>query len=271
MDKLPKIALPVVFAFIVIIILISKSAVTIGSGEAGVLYKTFGGGVVTDEPPMGEGFHIVAPWNKVFVYEVRQQEVLEKMNVLSSNGLDIKLEASAWFEPIRSDLGKLHQEKGEDYIQRVLLPTIRSAARSVVGRYTPEQLYSSKRDAIQQEIFDETQKIVSGQYVQLNEILVRDVTLPPTIKDAIERKLKQEQESLEYEFRLVTAQKEAQKVTIEAQGKADANKILSASLTDKILQDKGIDATLELSKSPNSKVIVVGGGETGLPLILGNN
>jgi len=271
MDKLPKIALPAIFIFILVVILISKSAVTINSGEAGVLYKTFGGGVVTDKPPLGEGFHIVAPWNKVYVYEVRQQEVLEKMNVLSSNGLDIKLEASAWFQPSYEDLGKLHQEKGEAYIQRVLLPTIRSAARSVVGRYTPEQLYSSKRDAIQQEIFDETQKIVEGQYIQLNEILVRDVTLPPTIKDAIERKLKQEQESLEYEFRLVTAKKEAEKVTIEAQGKADANRILSASLTDKILQDKGIDATLKLSESPNAKVIVVGGGESGLPLILGNN
>jgi regulator of protease activity HflC (stomatin/prohibitin superfamily) len=271
MDKLPKIALPVIFVLIALVILISKSAVTIGSGEAGVLYKTFGGGVVTDEPPMGEGFHIVAPWNKVYIYEVRQQEVFEKMNVLSSNGLDIKLDASAWFQPQFNELGKLHQEKGEDYVQRVLLPTIRSAARSVVGRYTPEQLYSSKRDAIQAEIFDETKKIVEGEYIQLNEILVRDVTLPPTIKDAIERKLKQEQESLEYEFRLVTAKKEAEKVTIEAQGKADANRILSASLTDKILQDKGIDATLKLSESPNAKVIVVGGGDAGLPLILGNN
>ena len=192
------------------------------------------------------------------------------MQVLSSNGLEIKLEASAWFEPKREFLGKLHQEKGTDYIQRVLLPTIRSAARSVVGRYTPEQLYSSKRDAIQQEIFEETEKIVDGQYIQLNEILVRDVTLPPTIKEAIERKLKQEQESLEYEFRLVTAQKEAEKVRIEAQGKADANSILSASLTDKILQDKGIDATIKLSESPNAKVIVIGSGESGMPIILGN-
>ncbi|MDF4223222.1 MULTISPECIES: prohibitin family protein [Maribacter] len=271
MDKLPKIALPAIFIFIVIVIAISKSTVTIDSGQAGVLYKTFGDGVVTDEPPMGEGFHIVAPWNKVFIYEVRQQEVFEKMNVLSSNGLDIKLDASAWFQPKFNELGKLHQEKGEDYVQRVLLPTIRSAARSVVGRYTPEQLYSSKRDAIQAEIFEETKKIVEDEYIQLNEILVRDVTLPPTIKEAIERKLRQEQESLEYEFRLVTAKKEAEKVTIEAQGKADANRILSASLTDKILQDKGIDATLKLSESPNSKVIVVGGGESGLPLILGNN
>jgi regulator of protease activity HflC (stomatin/prohibitin superfamily) len=271
MDKLPKIALPAIFIIILLIILISKSAVTIGSGEAGVLYRTFGGGVVTDEPPLGEGFHIVAPWNKVFIYEVRQQEVFEKMKVLSSNGLDIQLDASAWFEPKYSDLGKLHQEKGEAYVQRVLLPTIRSAARSVVGRYTPEQLYSSKRDAIQNEIFEETKKIVHQQHIQLNEILVRDVTLPNTIKDAIERKLRQEQESLEYEFRLVTAEKEAQKVRIEAQGKADANKILSASLTDKILQDKGIDATLRLSESPNAKVVIVGSGESGLPLILGNN
>lgn len=271
MDKLPKIALPALFAIILLIILISKSAVTIGSGEAGVLYRTFGDGVVTDEPPLGEGFHLVAPWNKVFIYEVRQQEVFEKMQVLSSNGLEIKLDASAWFEPQYEHIGKLHQEKGEAYVQRVLLPTIRSAARSVVGRYTPEQLYSSKRDAIQAEIYEETKKIVEGEYIQLNEVLVRDVTLPPTIKEAIERKLKQEQESLEYEFRLITAKKEAERQIIEAQGKADANRILSASLTDKILQDKGIEATLKLSESPNAKVVVVGSSGDGLPLILGSN
>ncbi|MBO6606454.1 prohibitin family protein [Psychroserpens sp.] len=270
MEKLPKIALPVIFAVIVVIILLSKSAITIGSGEAGVLYKTFGGGVVTDEPPLGEGFHIVAPWNKVYVYEVRRQEIFEKMKVLSSNGLDIQLDASAWYKPDVANLGKLHQEIGDNYLNRIILPTIRSAARSVVGRYTPEQLYSSKRDAIQQEIFEETKKIVDEQYIVLDEILVRDVTLPPTIKDAIERKLKQEQESLEYEFRLVTAEKEAERQRIEAQGKADANRILSASLTDKILQDKGIEATIKLSESDNSKVIVIGSGESGMPIILGN-
>lgn len=271
MDKLPKIALPAIFILILGVILISKSTVTIDSGQAGVLYKTFGGGVVTDEAPMGEGFHLVAPWNKVYIYEVRQQELFEKMKVLSSNGLEIQIDASAWYQPVDRELGYLHQNLGENYLDRVIKPAIRSAARSVVGRYTPEQLYSSKRDAIQDEIFAETKKILDKQNVQLNEVLVRDVTLPNTIKDAIERKLKQEQESLEYEFRLVTAKKEAEKVTIEAQGKADANRILSASLTDKILQDKGIDATLKLSESPNSKIIVVGGGESGLPLILGNN
>jgi regulator of protease activity HflC (stomatin/prohibitin superfamily) len=262
---------PAITLIIFAVIILAKSAITIGSGEAGVLYKTFGGGVVTDEPPLGEGFHLVAPWNKVIVYEVRQQELFEKMKVLSSNGLEIQIDASAWYQPITPDLGKLHQEKGENYLERIIQPAIRSAARSVVGRYTPEQLYSSKRDAIQDEIYAETKKILDRQYVQLNEVLVRDVTLPPTIKDAIERKLKQEQESLEYEFRLVTAEKEAERQIIEAQGKADANRILSASLTDKILSDKGIEATIKLSESNNAKVIVIGSGQDGLPLILGNN
>ena len=271
MEKLPKIGLPIIIVIVLVIVLITKSAVTINSGEAGVLYKTFDNGVVIDEPPLSEGFHFIAPWNKVFVYEVRQQELFEKMKVLSSNGLEIQIDASAWYQPVYNDLGNLHQSLGKNYLGRVIQPAIRSAARSVVGRYTPEQLYSSKRDAIQDEIFEETKTILEKQYVQLNEVLVRDLTLPNTIKEAIERKLRQEQESLEYEFRLVTASKEAEKVTIEAQGKADANRILSASLTDKILQDKGIDATLKLSESPNTKVIVVGGGEGGLPLILGNN
>ncbi len=268
--QLPKTIMPLIILGIVAIIFLSKSTVNIDAGEAGVLWKRFDGGVVIDKPPLGEGFHIVAPWNDVVVYEVRQQELFEKMKVLSSNGLDIILETTAWYMPQREHLGRLHQEKGENYLDRIIKPALRSAARSVVGRYTPEQLYSSKRDIIENEIFDETKKILQEQYIQLNDVLVRDVTLPPTIKEAIERKLKQEQESLEYEFRLVTAAKEAEKVRIEAQGKADANRILSASLNDNILQEKGIEATLQLATSPNSKVIVIGGGDAGLPIILGN-
>lgn len=271
MERLPKISIPVILGIIVLIIVLAKSSVTIRSGYAGVLYKTFGNGVVTDKPPLGEGFHIIAPWNQVFIYEMRQQELSDKMQVLSSNGLEIRLDASAWYQPVREDVAKLHQEKGENYLERIIMPAIRSAARSVVGRYTPEQLYSSKRDAIQDEIYEETKKFLDEQYIQLNEVLVRDVTLPPTIKDAIERKLGQEQESLEYEFRLEKAEKEAERQRIEAEGKSLANSILSASLTDKVLKEKGIQATVKLAESPNAKVIVIGSGEGGLPLILGDN
>ena len=265
----PKVGMLIPVA-IFLIFFIAKSTETIKSGQAGVLYKTFGGGVVVDEPAMGEGFHFVMPWNKVHVYEVRQQELFEQMQVLSSNGLEIRLDASAWYQPQVDKLGFLHREKGEKYLDRVIKPAIRSAARSVVGRYTPEQLYSSKRDVIQEEIFEETKKILDKQYIQLNEVLVRDVELPATIKDAIERKLKQEQEALEYEFRIAKAKKEAERQRIDAEGKATANKILSASLTDKILQEKGIEATLKLSESPNSKVVIVGSGKNGMPIILGN-
>ncbi len=263
----PKFLIPLVAAFVIVVYILATSTQTIESGEAGVLYRKFGGGVDTTET-FNEGFHIIAPWNTMFIYEVRQQEVFEQMTVLSSNGLDIKLDASIWFQPNFYKLPSLHKEKGENYTERVILPAIRSATRSVVGRYTPEQIYSSKRDAIQQEIFEETKGILDGQYVQVNNVLVRDVTLPPTIKEAIERKLRQEQESLEYEFRLEKAEKEAERQRIESEGKAAANKILNASLTDKILKEKGIEATKKLAESQNTKIILIGGGDDGLPLIL---
>ena len=271
MDKLSKIGLPVVVLVMFAFIVLMKSAVNIGYGEAGVLFKTFGGGVVTDEPAIGEGFHIIAPWNKVYLYNVKQQEVFEsQMQVLSSNGLEISLDVSVLYQPQIEKLGLLHQTKGSNYLDIVIVPNIRAVARSVVGRYTPEKLYSTKRDAIEEEIYEELKNGVESQYVQINDVLVRDVTLPNTIKQAIERKLSQEQQSLEYEFRLESARKEADKVRIDAQGKADANRILNSSLTTNILRDKGIEATMKLAESPNSKVIVIGSGKDGLPIILGN-
>lgn len=271
MKNPPKFLIPAFIVMIIALVIVAKSAVTVGYGEVGVLFKTFGGGVDT-ETTLGEGFNLIAPWNNVTLYNVKQQELFERgMAVLSSNGLEIRLDASILYQPKAGTIGLLHQTKGRAYLQSVIIPAVRSATRSVVGRYTPEQLYSTKRDAIQNEIFEETKKILDPQYIQLNAVLVRDVTLPPTIKEAIERKLRQEQESLEYEFRLIKAKKEAEKQIIEARGKADANRILSASLTDKILRDKGIEATIKLANSPNSKVIIIGSGKDGLPLILGNN
>lgn len=269
-NKFSFIAVLMGAGLLILILFWSRMTVTVNSGEAGVLFRTFDKGVDV-ENTFSEGFHFIAPWNKMFIYEVRQQEVGEKMKVLSSNGLDISVELSAWYMPEYKNVGRLHQKIGQSYLNRVVRPALRSATRSVIGRYVPEQIYSSKRDVIQEEIYQETKKILDEQYVQLNEVLVRDVVLPPTIKNAIESKLKQEQEALEYKFRLQKATQEAQKRKIDAEGKAAANRILSASITENILKEKGIEATLELSKSPNSKVIVIGGGEGGLPIILGGD
>jgi len=259
--------IPVVF---LIVILFVKSTKTIETGHAGVLYKTFGGGVDPDQDPLDEGFHLVAPWNDVFVYNVKQQSVSDQMNVLSVNGLEVTVNGTVWFKPDYGKLGYLHKTKGRNYIGDILDPAINAAARSVVGRYTPEQLYSSKRDVIEKEILEDLNKELANQYIIVNKVLVEDVQLPKTIKDAIERKLKQEQEALEYEFRIAKAKKEAERQEIDAEGKAAANRILSASLTDKILKEKGIEATLKLSESSNSKVIVIGSGDGGMPIILGN-
>ena len=265
----PKGGIFIIIIIVAVIILFSKSTVTIGPGEGGVIFETLGDGINT-EKTYGEGFHIVAPWNNMIVLKVRQQSISDEMNVLSVNGLEVKVNGTIWYEPEFKNLGLLVKTKGEDYERELLDPAINAAARSVVGRYTPEQLYSSKRDVIEQEILDEVQSVLKEQYLSVKRVLVEDVKLPSTIRIAIETKLKQEQESLEYEFRLAKAKKEAERQKIDAEGKAIANKILSESLTDKILQEKGIGATLELSKSDNSKVIVIGSGKSGMPIILGN-
>lgn len=265
----PKSGLLIIIVAIAVIILFAKSTVTIGPGEGGVIFERFGDGINT-EKTYGEGFQIVAPWNDMIIRKVRQQSISDEMSVLSVNGLEVKVNGTVWYEPEFKNLGLLIKTKGENFEQELLDPAISAAARSVVGRYTPEQLYSSKRDVIEQEILDEVRKLLEDQYLVVKRVLVEDVKLPPTIRTAIETKLKQEQESLEYEFRIAKAKKEAERQKIDAEGKATANRILSASLTDKILQEKGIDATLQLSKSDNSKVIVIGSGDSGLPIILGN-
>ena len=261
----------ILFLGIILLTALSNSIFkTIGPGEKGVIFKRFGGGIDT-EKVYGQGFHIIAPWNKIFVYDVRVNENFEEMEVLSKTGLNIKCELSYRYYPKEDQVALLHNEIGEDYHRRIIVPEIRSATREVIGKYLPEELYSTKREAIQDEIFQRTKDAVNEKHIVLDAVLIRDISLPESLQQAIERKLKEEQEALQYNFRLEKERKEAERKVIEAQAKADANKILNASLTDKILQDKGIEATLELANSPNSKVVIVGGGDSGgLPLILNN-
>ena len=268
-NKLISFAVLAFIGFILITALSSSIFLNIESGYKGVLFKTFSGGLEKDKV-YGQGFHIIAPWNDMFIYDVRVNEGFEKMDVLSKNGLSIAVELSYRFQPISEKIGYLHEEIGSDFVKRIIQPEIRSATREVIGKYLPEELYSTKREAIQDEIFTSTQNAISSKHLHLDAVLIRSVQLPEKLKAAIEQKLEEEQQAFQYEFRLEKERKEAERKVIEAQAKADANRILNASLTDKILQDKGIEATLELAGSPNSKVVIVGGGDSGLPLILNN-
>lgn len=252
-----------------VIILTSTTFITISPGEKGVKFKRFSGGLVK-EKIYHQGFHVVAPWNDLIIYNVRTKESFEEMEVLSKNGLTISVELSYRYMPNSDKIGYLHDEIGPDYLNRIVKPEIRSATREVIGKYLPEELYSTKREAIQDEIYQRTAESVAEKYIILDAVLIREVALPDKLKSAIEQKLEEEQMAFQYEFKLDRERKEAERKIIEAQAKADANKILNASLTDKILRDKGIEATLTLASSPNSKVVIVGGGDSGLPLILNN-
>jgi regulator of protease activity HflC (stomatin/prohibitin superfamily) len=267
--KLIRWMLLVLLGIIVLLVMSRTTFLTIDPGYAGVLFKRFGGGI-DKEKIYQQGFHVIAPWNKMFVYDIRIKEHYEKMEVLSKNGLTIVCELSIRYRAKPDKIGYLHNEIGTRYLESIVIPEIRSATREVIGKYLPEELYSSKREAIQVEIFDRTFESVESKHVYVDAILIRGVTLPQTLQDAIERKLKEEQAALEYDFRLDRERKEAERKIIEAQAKSDANRILNASLTANILRDKGIEATLELAQSPNSKIVIVGSGKDGLPLILGN-
>ena len=263
---------PIIYMVIAVIFLLSvgKFWVTIDSGYSGVLYRLTTG-VDVDEPAYGQGLHIILPWNKMHIYEVRQGEKTETMNVLSVNLLEIGLDITTFYQPDINKLGYLDVERGMGYDTKVVIPVMRSVVREVIAKYLPEEINSTKREIIKKEIMDEATATLADNYVQLNDILIRNINLPEKLKSSIEKKLQQEQEALEYEFKIDKEKLEADRKRIEAQGIQDFQKIITQSINDKLLRWNGIEATLKLAESNNAKVIVVGSGKDGLPLILGGN
>lgn len=263
-----------VIGFLVLMVLVifsSATFLTIDAGERGVLFRRFDGGIdkTTVYTP---GFHVLAPWNTMYVYDVREKQIEEKIDALSNNGLNIALDVTVRVNPRYDKIGILHEKFGKDYINTLVRSEVRSAVREAIGKFTPEELYSTRRDEVQTLIQTELEESLGANNIELQATLIRDIGLPDKVRSAIEDKLEAEQSSLKYEFILTKERQEAERRIIEAEAKARANQILNASLSANILKDKGIEATLELANSPNSKVIIVGGdGSGGLPLILGGN
>ena len=265
---LPKVLVMGIVGLIFLVLFGSSMFYTIEPGEKGIIFRKFGGGL-DKETIYGQGFHVIAPWNTLHVYDVKIHETFEKMEVLSQNGLSIQIDLSFRYNPVHEKIGYLHDEIGRNYLERIIKPEIRSVTREVIGNYLPEELYSTKREAIEDEIEELTRNKIASKYSTLDAILIRDVTLPQTLRAAIEQKLKQEQEALEYEFKIDKAKKEAERKEIEAKGIAKFQRIVNQTITPQLLKWKGVEATQEISKSPNSKVIVIGNGDGDLPIILG--
>ena len=266
---LPFIILGVIALFI-LAGLSSSIFYKIGPSERAVIFYPFGKGL--DKENIAEpGTHMKAPWNDVIIYEVAEITSEENMDINDKNGLPIHVEVSVRHFPMHSKIGDIHEKFTKDYINRLVIPEVRSVSRQVMAKYTAEEIYSTKRAEVETSIKSETEKILNANYVNATAVLIRSIKLPDQIRVAIENKLQQEQEALAYQYRLEKEKSEAERKRIAAEGEARANNIVNSSLTDKLLKMRGIEATLELSKSPNSKVVVVGSGGDGLPLILGNN
>jgi regulator of protease activity HflC (stomatin/prohibitin superfamily) len=258
-----------IIALLIVAVLIPGCmSTTVQSGEAAVKYSVFGG--TNLETTVGEGLQVHAPWVDIIRYDVRVQEQLEDITALSSNGLSIGMDVSVRWKPDAETLPQLHTTYGTEYYRKLVQPELRSAAREVVGLFTPEELYSSKRDELQTEMIERVRQGVETEYVGIEAVLIRDVRLPQQIQSAIENKLQEEQEAQRYEFTLQKEKLEAERKQIEAEGEAEYQRIITESLSPSFLQFKGIEATRELAQSSNSKVVVVGNSESGgLPLILG--
>ena len=261
-----------VVGFIILMVLVifsSATFLTIDAGERGVLFRRFGGGLDM-ENIYRPGFHVLAPWNTMHRYDVREKQIEEKIDALSNNGLNIAVDVTVRVNPAYDEIGYLHESFGQDYVNTLIRPEVRSAVREAIGKFTPEELYSTKRDEVQTLIQTDLEKSLIENFIELKATLIKDIELPDKVRGAIEDKLEAEQSALKYEFILAKERQEAERRIIEAEAKARANQILNASLSNNILRDKGIEATLELAKNPGSKVVVIGGSD-GLPLILGGN
>ncbi len=246
--------------------LLSGCIESIDPGKAAVLWTISQG---TDTKTIyREGVQVIAPWNKLYIYDLRTQESRLSQHVLSVNGLAIQMDSSVLYKVQGKALPTLHEKVGPDYYHVLIAPYVMSEARKIVGRFSPSEIYSSQRETIERLILAGLREKLRNYPITVTGFLIRDVRLPRIIRVAIERKLTEEQNYQRMEYVLDVARKTAQKRRIEADGIQAFQKIVQENLTKSYLTWKGIEATEKIAKSPNTKIIIIGGGKTGLPVIL---
>jgi regulator of protease activity HflC (stomatin/prohibitin superfamily) len=284
---LPSIVIYLMLVMLVAVVLFPHAAVTVPSGHAGVLWKRFGGGTVLDPRQIkDEGLHLIWPWNELFLYDLRLQSVTETYNAISSDGVSLIATMNIRFRLQRAATPVLHQAIGPNYLQLLVRPGIGSLTREVMSQHNAEQVYSTARQEIQDKIRSLSQDRLSEKMMEregdapyrvslsdtviLYDTLVYGIELPALVVNAINRKIEQYYISEEYKFRVEREKRESERKKIEAEGVREFQQVVSQGISDSYLRWRGIEATLQLSQSTNSKVVIVGSAKDGLPLILGN-
>jgi prohibitin 1 len=238
---------------------------TVAAGHVGV--KDFFGSVSAGT--LQPGINVVMPMTRVVEMSVQTQEVKEVAEVPSQEGLILTLETSLLFQLDPAKASEIYRTVGRDYINRIVEPQFRSAIREVTASYEAKALYSAEREKIANEIFALFRRLAGERGIMVQQVLLRRIGLPPVVANAIQEKLRREQEAEQMKFVLQKEQQEAERKRIEAQGIADFQRIVAQGISAQLLEWKGIEATEKLAASSNSKVVVIGGSKNGLPIILG--
>jgi regulator of protease activity HflC (stomatin/prohibitin superfamily) len=283
---LPSLILYTFLAAFTVIVLWPYMVVTVPSGNVGVVWKRFGHGTVIDPTKLrGEGLQVILPWDRIFLYNLRIQSVTQTYNAISADGVGLTATVNIRFRLRREFIPQIHQSIGPDYLA-LLGPEVASRLREVIARYTAEQVYSTDRQAIQEEIKNRVIDKLAERFLErdtgepyrvpirdigvLYDTLLHEIGLPPDVVAAINRKAEQYYLAQEYVYRVDRERKESERKRVEAEGISAFQQIVSQGISDSYLRWRGIEATLELAKSNNAKIIIIGGGKDQLPVILGN-
>jgi regulator of protease activity HflC (stomatin/prohibitin superfamily) len=302
---LPSVSVLLLLTMLIVAVLWPYVVITVPSGRVGVLWKRFygfdlycwclaGRGTMLDPRELrDEGLHIIWPWDKLYVYDLRLESTSQTYNAISKDGVSVTAQISVRYQLLHNSVAVLHKFIGPGYLNSILSPEIGSQARQVISQYTAQEVYTS-RDAIQKQIHENAQRSLGlnlnrlvqpdameqpdpkhyndflQDSIQILDTLVLSIVLPPDIVAAINRQTEQYYMIQEYKFRVVREAEESKRKQIEANGIAAFQDTVSKGISDSYLRWRGIEATLALAQSQNSKIVIVGGGKDGLPIILGN-
>jgi prohibitin 2 len=301
----PALSVMLMVALLVLLVLYPFIIITVPSGMVGVLWKRFNGydlycwcfvgrGTLLDPRELrDEGLHIIWPWDKLYLYNLRLQSTTANYNAITKDGVNVAAQINIRYQLLHDHVGVLHKFIGPNYLQSVVEPEIGSRARDVISQFTAQEVYTS-RETIQKKIQAEAQQALSSHLnslvqpeameqpdpkhyndflqnsIQILDTLVLNIELPPAIVAAINRQTEQYYEIQEFKYRVEREAQESRRKQIEANGIAAFQKTVSQGISDSYLRWRGIEATLALARSPNAKIVIIGSGKDGLPIILGN-
>lgn len=272
----------VLVAAFLLVILWNSIVHTVPVGHSAVLWHRLPiFGIAASRGPLSEGVHLILPWDKLYIYDLRLQTHDQSYQVLSKDGLAFDVTLTFRWKVVPQNVVALNQTIGPDYLELLMVPEIGSVTREMIALYSAEALFTEARAQVQAAIYGRVTQVSlpngvapimapddTSDVIRLSDVLITYVRLPEQIDQAIRNKLEQAQIIEEYRYRVQREQLESERKRIEAEGIRSFQEIVTPAISESYLRWRGIEATLKLAQSPNSKVVVIGNSATGLPLIL---